>query len=290
MKPRRSVLYMPGANARALEKARALPCDSIIFDLEDAVAPGAKADARAQVAQAVASGLYGYRELLVRCNGLNTPWGRDDLDAVADAKVLPNLSALVFPKIENIDQIDAITLELDRRGARRLKLWIMIETPTGVLDARKLARHPRVEALVMGTSDLVKELRASHTVSRSNLDYALQYCVLVARAAGKVILDGVHLDFKNLDSFRASCEQGRAMGFDGRTLIHPTQVDIANEVFGIDASGVEHAREVLRVWQEALAAGKGVAVLNGNLVENLHAAEAERVVAFAQALAARSID
>jgi len=288
MKPRRSVLYMPGANARALEKARALPCDSIIFDLEDAVAPDAKASARGQVAQAVASGLYGYRELLVRCNGLNTPWGRDDLTAITGSSSLSNVSALVFPKIEDIDQIDAIAYELDRRGARRLKLWVMIETPTGVLDARALARHPRVDALVMGTSDLVKELRATHTASRSNLDYALQYCVLAARAAGKVILDGVHLDFKNSATFRASCEQGRAMGFDGRTLIHPTQIDIANEVFGIDASGLGHAREVLRVWQEALASGRGVAVLNGSLVENLHAVEAERVVAFAEALAARA--
>ncbi len=287
MQPRRSVLYMPGANARALEKARALPCDSIIFDLEDAVAPDAKAIAREQVAQAVASGQYGYRELLVRCNGLNTPWGRADLNSFTGPDNLPNVSALVFPKIENIDQIDAIAFELDRRGARRLKLWIMIETPTGVLDARALARHPRVEALVMGTSDLVKELRATHTVSRSNLDYALQYCVLAAREAGKVVLDGVHLDFRNSETFRALCEQGRAMGFDGRTLIHPSQIDIANEVFGIDRSSLDHAREVLRVWREALASGRGVAVLHGSLIENLHAAEAERVVAFAESLAAR---
>lgn len=283
MKPRRSVLYMPGANSRAMEKARTLPCDAIIFDLEDAVAPDAKATARAQVSEALASAAYGYRELLVRCNGLETPWGRDDLAVFARGGV----SALVFPKIERLAQIEAIASELDRLGAKDLPIWIMIETPVGVLDARQLAAHPRVGALIMGTSDLVKELRANHTPSRSNLHYALQHCVLAARAAGKVILDGVHLDFKNLESFRESCEAGRAMGFDGRTLIHPTQVDIANEVYGIDASGLEHAREVLRVWKEALAAGKGVAVLNGNLVENLHAAEAERVVAFAEALAAR---
>jgi len=283
MKPRRSVLYMPGANARVMEKARTLPCDSIIFDLEDAVAPDAKAEARTQVGASLASGAYGYRELLVRCNGLETPWGRDDLAAFARSGV----AALVFPKTERIAQIEAIAAELDRLGAAALKIWIMIETPVGVMDARQLAVHPRVEALVMGTSDLVKELRATHTPSRSNLHFALQQCVLAARAAGKAILDGVHLDFRNLESFRESCEAGRAMGFDGRTLIHPTQIDIANEVYGIDASGLEHARAVLRVWQEALAAGKGVAVLDGNLVENLHAAEAERVVAYAEALAAR---
>lgn len=283
MQPRRSVLYMPGANARAMEKARTLPCDAIIFDLEDAVAPDAKAAARALVKQAVADGTYGYRELLVRCNGLDTPWGRDDLNTFASAPV----SALVVPKIETLDQIDALDFELGRRGARHLRLWIMIETPLGVLDAVRLARHRRVEALVMGTSDLVKTLGAQHIPSRNNIHYALQHCVLAARAAGKVILDGVHLDFRNLDAFRDSCEQGRAMGFDGRTLIHPSQVEIANAVYGVDASGLERARAVLQVWREALAAGKGVAVLDGQLVENLHAAEAEKIVAFAEALAAR---
>lgn len=284
MKPRRSVLYMPGANARAMEKARTLPCDSIIFDLEDAVAPDAKATARTQVLASLQSGAYGYRELLVRCNGIDTPWGRDDIATFAGS----DAAALVFPKIESRAQIDAIVSELDRHGAAAMPLWIMIETPVGVLDSRQLAAHPRVEALIMGTSDLVKELRATHTPSRSNLHFALQQCVLSARASRKVILDGVHLDFRNLDTFRESCEAGRAMGFDGRTLIHPTQVEIANEVYGIDASGLEHARAVLRVWKEALAAGKGVAVLDGNLVENLHAAEAERVVAYAEALASRN--
>ncbi|MCP5183229.1 MAG: CoA ester lyase [Pseudomonadales bacterium] len=274
---------MPGANARALEKARDLPCDVVIFDLEDAVAPDAKTTARAQVLAAVRSGAYGYRELLVRCNALETPWGAADLATFAGEPV----AGLLFPKIERLAQIDAICAELDRLGGRQVPLWIMIETPIGVLDARSLAAHPRVAALVMGTSDLVKELHATHTPSRSNLHYALQHCVLAARAAGKVILDGVHLEFRNLESFRDACEQGRAMGFDGKTLIHPGQVDIANETYGIDSAGVDHARRVLAVWQDALAAGRGVAVLDGNLVENLHAAEAERVVAFADALAAR---
>jgi citrate lyase subunit beta/citryl-CoA lyase len=284
MRPRRSVLYMPGANARALEKAQTIPCDVVIFDLEDAVSPDAKVMAREQVLVAAQSGKYGYRELVVRANGLETPWGKDDLAAFADGSI----TTLLFPKIERLEQIELICSELHKHAASHVQLWIMIETPVGVLDARQLAMHPRVEALVMGTSDLVKELHATHIPSRSNLHHALQHCVLAARAASKVILDGVHLDFRNLESFRESCDQGRAMGFDGRTLIHPSQVDIANEVYGINAGSLEHAREVLRVWREALAAGKGVAVLNGSLVENLHAAEAERVVAFAEALAIRS--
>jgi citrate lyase subunit beta / citryl-CoA lyase len=283
-KPRRSVLYMPGANARALDKARSLPCDGVIFDLEDAVAADAKAAARANVTAALTQGGYGHRERVVRVNGLDTPWGADDIAAVA---ALP-LDAVLFPKVETTAQIDAIVQAMDAAGAASVPLWFMIETPLGVLDVRKLASHGApVEVLVMGTSDLVKELRAEHTEARDNLAYALQRCVLVARALGLDLLDGVHLDFRNEAAFRAACEQARAMGFDGKSLIHPSQIDAANEVFGFSAADVEHAREVLAVWQSAQAEGKGVAVLDGKLVENLHAAEAERVLAFAQALAER---
>ena len=284
-RPRRSVLYMPGANARAMEKARGIACDTIIFDLEDAVAADAKADARDQVAQAVATGGYEYRELIVRANGLDTPWGEADL---AMAAALP-VDGLLFPKVETPEQVRTIAAAVDAAGGAALPLWLMIETPRGVLDVHAVAQaSSRVECLVMGTSDLVKELRAQHTPSRSNLAFALQSSVLAARSAGVDVLDGVHLDFRNLDSFRDACDQGRAMGFDGKTLIHPTQVEIANEVFGYSEADVADARAVLEVWAAARAAGKGVAELEGRLIENLHAAEAKRVIAFADALAARS--
>jgi len=226
---------------------------------------------------------YGHRELVVRCNGLDTPWGLDDLQAFANAPI----AALLFPKIETTAQIDAIAAALVALDSA-LALWIMIETPTAVLDLRDLAEDERVACLVMGTSDLVKELRASHTPKRENLGYALQRCVMVARHAGKEIFDGVHLDFRNLESFREVCEAARAMGFDGKTLIHPQQIVIANEVFGYGSDAVVHAQEVLAAWESALAAGKGVAELNGQLIENLHAEEARRVVAFAAALRQRS--
>jgi citrate lyase subunit beta/citryl-CoA lyase len=186
---------MPGANSRALKKAQTLDCDTIIFDLEDAVAPAAKAEARSQVLDALALHDYGHRELVVRCNGLDTPWGLDDLQAFANAPI----AALLFPKIETTAQIDAIAAALVALDSA-LALWIMIETPTAVLDLRDLAEDERVACLVMGTSDLVKELRASHTPKRENLGYALQRCVMVARHAGKEIFDGVHLDFRNLES------------------------------------------------------------------------------------------
>jgi len=287
IKLRRSMLYMPGANARALVKARDLACDGIIFDLEDAVAVDAKHLAREQVAAAIGAGGYGYRELIVRVNGLDTPWGSDDVAALARLPV----HGMLFPKVETVEQIDRIVAAVDAAGAPNLPLWFMIETPLAILDVRELAtRTDRLRCLVMGTSDLVKELRARHVPNRENLAFALQKCLTVARACGLDILDGVHLDFRNEASFRLACEQARAMGFDGKTLIHPTQVDAANAVFGFDAADVEHAARVLEIWRQAVAAGKGVAELDGKLIENLHAAEAERVQCFAAALAARSLE
>jgi len=281
---RRSMLYMPGANQRALVKARELPCDGIIFDLEDAVAVDAKAVARAQVHAAISAGGYGYRELVVRVNGLDTPWGLDDIAALAK---LP-IQGMLFPKVETLGQIDRIVATVDAAGARDLPLWFMIETPLAILDVRLLAtRTARLSCLVMGTSDLVKELRATHVPHRENLAFALQQCLMVARASGLDILDGVHLDFRNEESFRLSCAEGRAMGFDGKTLIHPAQVDVANAVYGFDADAVAYAGRVLDTWRQAQADGKGVAELDGKLIENLHAVEAERVQRFAAALAER---
>ena len=282
--PRRSILYMPGANARALEKAQSIDCDAVIFDLEDAVAPTAKAQARQQVSQALQHHHYGHRELVVRCNGLETAWGMDDLQTFAQAPV----AALLFPKIESVAQIENIKLSLAACNSN-LPIWIMIETPTAVLNLQSFAGDSSVECLVMGTSDLVKELRAQHTPLRSNLDYALQHSVLVARHYQKDIVDGVHLDFRNLDTLRDVCVAGRAQGFDGKTLIHPDQVAVANEIFGFSDVQVTYARGVLEAWQAALAQGLGVAELDGQLIENLHADEAERVVAFAQALAQRDV-
>ncbi|MCZ6617563.1 MAG: CoA ester lyase [Gammaproteobacteria bacterium] len=282
--PRRSVLYMPGANTRALEKARTLACDGIIFDLEDAVAPAGKFHARENVCQAVEEGGYGHRELVVRVNGLDSPWGSDDVRAIAPLSV----DALLFPKIESFGQIENILRVVDKAGGSHVPLWLMIETPKGILDVQTVAGgSQRIQTLVMGTSDLVKELRARHTETRNNLAYALQHCVLAARSAGLDILDGVHLDFRNLNSFETVCEQGLAMGFDGKTLIHPTQIEIANRVFGVASEEIERARAVLKVWRAAQAEGKGVAELDGQLVENLHAEDAERTLKFAEALADR---
>lgn len=282
--PRRSVLYMPGANERAMEKAKSLDCDCIIFDLEDAVAAAAKADAREKVAGMVRGGGYGHRELIVRINGLDTPWGADDLAVAAGLPV----DALLFPKVESANQLGEIQSAIDGAGGGHLPIWVMIETPKGVLDVREVAgASERLQCLIMGTSDLVKELRATHTPSRSNLTLALQQCVLAAREAGIDVLDGVHLDFRNLESFAEACEQGRSMGFDGKTLIHPSQVETANSAFGYSDEDVADARAVLEVWQAAQAAGKGVAVLDGRLIENLHAAEAERLLTFSKALEGR---
>jgi len=283
-RPRRSVLYMPGANARALEKARSLPCDGLIFDLEDAVAADAKELARSNVVSALEQGDYGHRERIVRVNALDTPWGAADVAAVARL----GIDGVLFSKVETVAQVDAAITALDAAGGRSVAVWFMVETPLAVLDVRRLAAHnARLAVLVMGTSDLVKELRARHTEDRYNLAFALQHCVLAARALGLDLLDGVHLDFRNEASFRAACRQARDMGFDGKSLIHPAQVEPANEIFGYDDAAVAHARRVLEVWQAAQAQRKGVAVLDGQLIENLHAAEAERVLALARALRGR---
>lgn len=284
MTPRRSVLYMPGANERAMEKARGSDCDGVIFDLEDAVAPEVKPRAREQIAAAILAGGYGHRELVVRANGLDTPWGAGDIARMAG---LP-IAAMLFPKVETVAQVAEIVARLDAAGGAELAVWIMIETPRGVQNVEALAASSdRVTVLAMGTSDLVKELRGRHRADRAGVSYALQRCVIAARAAGKEILDGVHLDFRDAESFRAACEQGRDLGFDGKTLIHPTQVDVANAVFGPSADDIDFARRAREAWEAARAAGKGVAEVDGRLVENMHVAEAERTLRFADALASR---
>lgn len=275
---------MPGANARALEKARGLACDTLIFDLEDAVAPASKAEARQQVAAAVAAGGYGHRELIVRVNGLETSWGADDVTAMAS---LP-IQGLLFPKVETAAQIQAIDTALDGAGAQDLPRWFMVETPRAVLALDALVAASRnLEVLVLGTSDLVKELRGRHRPDRANLAFALQRTVLVARAHGLTVLDGVHLDFRNLETFRQSCDDGLAMGFDGKTLIHPSQIDAANSIFGPDADDVRWAERVLEAWQAASDAGRGVVEVDGQLIENLHVEDAQRTLAFAAQIADR---
>lgn len=278
IRPRRSVLYMPGSNSRALEKARTLAADSLVLDLEDAVAPAAKAEARRLVVGAVAAGGYGRRELAIRINGLDTEWGADDLAAVAGSAA----HAVCLPKVESAAQVRAVADVLDARGAADMAIWAMIETPRGVLHAAEIAgAHLRLNVLVMGTSDLAKDLRVPHTPDRLGLLAALGAVVLAARAHGRDVLDGVYLDIGDPEGFRAICEQGRKLGFDGKTLIHPGQIETANAVFGPDAAAVEHAQRVLAVWQEAQRAGQGVALLDGKLVENLHADDARRVLAVA---------
>ena len=282
LRPRRSVLYMPAANERALEKAKSIPSDAIIFDLEDAVSPDAKDTARAQAVAAANSGEYGKRELTIRCNGLDTPWGAADIAAAATARI----TAVVIPKISSTAELDAVSKALDAAGApAEMKIWAMVETPTAILDCRAIAAHPRVQVLVMGTNDLAKELRAAQVPGRSPLVHHLATALLSAREAGKPILDGVYNDIKNTDGFRAECEQGAQMGFDGKTLIHPDQVSIANDVWAPSEDEVAHAHRVIAAFDEALAAGKGVVQLDGRMIENLHVDNARRAIAIAEAIA-----
>ncbi|MGD9996631.1 MAG: CoA ester lyase [Ilumatobacteraceae bacterium] len=282
-RPRRSVLYMPAANERALEKAKTLPADAIIFDLEDAVAPDAKVGARPNAVAAASSGEFGHRELTIRCNGLDTPWGADDLAAAATS----GASAVVVPKVGSVDYLDRISALLDDNGApAELTIWAMVETPTAVFDVRAIAAHPRVAALVMGTNDLARELRSSlGAAGRHPLVPHLATAVAAAREAGIAILDGVYNDVHDLDGFRAECVQGMEMGFDGKTLIHPNQVPIANEVWAPSDDEVAHARRVIDAFDEGLASGRGVVTVDGRMIENLHVDNARRVLAVADAIA-----
>jgi citrate lyase subunit beta/citryl-CoA lyase len=274
---------MPGANARALEKSRSLPADALIFDLEDAVAPDAKLTAREQIMQAVEAGGYAKREILIRTNGLNTPWGYDDLVAVAKA----GADAVLLPKVESAEMVRQAESVLESHGApSNLAIWCMMETPRGMLRAEEIAdSSPRLGGLVMGTSDLAKDLQAQHTAMRLPLITALGLCLLAARAARIAILDGVFLDLNDHEGFIDSCRQGAELGFDGKTLIHPKQLEAANDVFGPSEEELRLSKRIIDAYAAAEAEGKGVVVVDGKLIEKLHVDHAERVVALAKAIA-----
>ena len=283
-RPRRSVLYMPGANERALEKAKTIPADALILDLEDAVAPDAKPEARARVCAAAASGDYGAREIAIRINGIGTEWHREDIAAAAAA----GPQAIVVPKVNSAEEVHHLVDSFEAAGApAHTKLWAMLETPMAVLDAESIASaSDRLTVLVMGTNDLAKELYAEHVPGRAPLLFGLQKCLLAARLAGKVILDGVFNDIKDEVGFRAEAVQAKQFGFDGKTLIHPSQVDVCNEVFAPAEDEVEHARRVIAAFDEAQAEGRGVVTVDGRMIENLHVENARRILSVAEAIAA----
>ena len=277
---RRSLLYMPGSNPRALEKARSLSADGLIIDLEDAVAADAKAGARAIVAAALSAGGYGSRELVLRVNPLDTPWGHAGLAAAATMPI----DAVLLPKVESPDRVRLTLSLLDALGAPDgLALWCMIETPIGVLAAREIAAaSPRLGAFVLGTSDLTKELHAMATRDRLPLITALGLVMLAARAYRLAILDGVHLDLNDEEGFALACRQGRELGFDGKTLIHPKQIEPANLAYAPSLEEIEHARKVIAAHAEAVAAGKGMVLVDGKLIEGLHVENARRLLALAE--------
>ncbi len=282
-RPRRSVLYMPASRASALEKAKSLPADALIFDLEDAVAPDAKADARQMAVQAALSGEYGRREIAIRANGLDTPWGKEDLQAIARS----GAHAVVIPKVESTKMLEEADQILADAGApENLWLWAMIETPKGVLRVEEIAAHSKLTVLVMGTSDLAVDLTANHTPERIPFLTSFGLVLLAARAHGRNVLDGVHLNLTDDKEFEAHCRQAVDMGFDGKTLIHPKQVAPANAWFGPDPKAVENAKKVVEAYETAIATGHGVATLDGKLIENLHAVQARRILAKAAAIEA----
>ncbi|MDF1603233.1 CoA ester lyase [Nocardioides sp. YIM 152315] len=282
--PLRSVLYMPGSNERALEKARSIACDGLILDLEDAVAPDAKEGAREAACTAAASGDYGRRTVTIRANALGTEWHDADLAAIAQA----GPDAVVVPKVNSAAEVHQLVDALDKAGAPdHTKLWAMIETPVAILDALAIARaSERLTCFVIGTNDLVKELYAEHVPGRAPILPSLHTALLAARAAGIAILDGVYNDVKDVEGFLDECEQGRQLGFDGKTLIHPGQVEGANSAFAPSERAVEDARGLIRAWEDG--AGTGVVTHHGKMVEQLHVESARRTLSIHDAIRALS--
>jgi citrate lyase subunit beta / citryl-CoA lyase len=287
-RPRRSVLYMPGANTRALEKAKTIPADALILDLEDSVAPEAKTTARQQVAAAVTAGGYGRREVAIRVNGIDTPWFEEDVAAAASA----GPDAIVVPKVSSPDDLDAVARMLKRVAApEKVRVWAMVETPLAMLDTAAIAKAGRVfpacrmDVLVVGTNDLAKETRAVLEPGRAVFLPWLMTCIAAARAWGLDILDGAWNDFRDIEGLRTECRQAKSMGFDGKTLIHPDQVAIANETFAPTQEEVALASRIVAAFEKPENAGKGVISLDGRMVELLHAEMAKRTIAIAEAIA-----
>ncbi|MBO9466284.1 CoA ester lyase [Tropicibacter sp. R15_0] len=274
-RPYRSVLYIPGSKERALEKARTLPIDAIIFDLEDAVAPGEKIAARETLKTALTQS-YGNRTRIVRINGLDTEWGADDARAVNEMEC----DAVLLPKVESAAQLDELAKLCDK------PIWSMMETPRGMLNAAEIGAHPKMAGMVMGTNDLAKELNSRFRPDRLPMMPGLGLCLLAAKATGCIIVDGVYNAFKDTDGLKAECDQGRDMGMDGKTLIHPAQVDVANDAFAPSADEIDLAQRQITAFEETIAAGGGVAVVDGKIVENLHVETAKKTLAKAEAIAA----
>ena len=281
-RPFRSVLYIPGSRERAMEKARGLAADAIIFDLEDAVAVDEKATARNLLAETLGNADFGPRAKLVRINGFETAWGADDLDVISSARP----EAILLPKVNAAGDIEALARRLDARTETAdTKIWAMMETPQGVFNAAAIAAAPRMAGFVMGTNDLAKELGCRSRPDRLPMQFALQACLMAARASGLVAVDGVYNAFRDEDGLRTECEQGRDLGFDGKTLIHPAQLEVANTVFAPDEAALDLARRQIAAFDEATALGQGVAVVDGKIVENLHIVTARQMLARAGAIA-----
>lgn len=276
-RPFRSVLYIPGSKERALEKARGLDVDAIIFDLEDAVTPEEKDAARETLKGALAEGGYGNRARIVRINGLDTPWGQADAEAVIEM----DADAVLLPKVDGADHVESLA-----KTTGSLPIWAMMETPRGMMNAAEIAAHPRLQGMVMGTNDLAKELQTRYRADRQPLITGLGICLLAAKAEGLIIVDGVYNAFRDEEGLAVECAQGRDMGFDGKTLIHPAQVAVTNAAFAPSPEEIDLARRQITAFRETEASGQGVAVVDGRIVENLHVETAQKTLAKAEAIAA----